>query len=183
MTTANYIRVSTKDQNTHRQLIDVPCDRLFIDRVSGAERSRPALDELIVYLREGDTLNVHSIDRLGRNFAHMVELTDRLYHQGVAIVFHSEGITLKEGDHTAKLIFHIMASIAESERARIKDRQREGIAAAQSRGKQLGRKDKLTKAMVLEIQQACLDPFVNKAQLAKTYGISRTKLYITLKLP
>ena len=176
MATANYIRVSSKDQNTDRQLIDVPCDKVFTDKVSGANKSRPALDRLIEYLREGDTLNVHSIDRLGRDFAHMIELTERLYKSGVTISFKSENITLSEGDHTSKLIFHIMASIAESERARIKERQKEGIAAAMAKGKRFGAPIKVTEAVKAEVLEL-VGLGMGKQAIANKLSISRTKVY------
>ena len=176
MAIANYIRVSSKDQNTDRQLIGVPCDKVFTDKISGSTRSRPALDRLIEYLREGDTLNVHSIDRLGRDFAHMVQLVEQLYKDGVTVVFHSENITLKDNDHTSKLIFNIMAAIAESERARIKERQKEGIAAAKAKGKRFGPPIKATdevKAKVLQL----VSEGVSRTQIAKDVGLSRTKIY------
>ena len=89
----NYLRVSTIDQNTARQLVGVPCDREYIDKASGKDVKRPELQKLLDNVRQGDIINVHSLDRMCRNVKNLLDLVDDLQKKGVTIKFHKENLT------------------------------------------------------------------------------------------
>ncbi|KOO09716.1 hypothetical protein AKJ31_02015 [Vibrio hepatarius] len=136
-----YIRVSTLEQSTSRQLVDVELDRVFTEKTSAKTVERPELQACIQYLREGDTLHVHSLDRVCRSGAgDAVMLVETLNAKGVSVVFHKEGMSFN-GSMTAaqKGVLGILASVAQMERELILERQREGIAAAKALGKHMGR--------------------------------------------
>src|SRR5689334_15803045 len=126
-----YIRVSTLDQSTARQLDGVDLDKVFEDKASGKDTHRPQLKACLAHLREGDTLIVHSMDRLARNLTDLRALVDDLVARGVAVQFVKEGQTFTgKADHMARLMLNLMGSFAEFEREIIRERQREGIAIA-----------------------------------------------------
>ncbi|WP_063805072.1 recombinase family protein [Burkholderia ubonensis] len=143
-----YARVSTDDQNLHLQLDalrNAECHRVFTDHgMSGADFSRSGLNQALANLKAGDTLVVWRLDRLGRSLSKLVNLIDDLGKRGVEFVSLTESIMT----HTpgGMLIFHLMAALAEFERALISERTRAGIAAARARGKRMGRKPALTAA-------------------------------------
>lgn len=136
-----YVRVSTDEQNLDLQrdaLRQIGCRQIFEDRgVSGKERSRPGLDAAIEALAAGDVLVVWRLDRLGRSLAHMIALIDELAARGIG--FRSLTESFDAGSSGGRLVFHLMAALAEFERALISERTRAGLAAARSRGKRLGR--------------------------------------------
>lgn len=135
-----YVRVSSEGQSTARQLEGVALDRVFSDTTSGKTRIRPELEECLTYLRQGDTLHVHSIDRLARNLVDLQEIVDGLVVKGVTVVFHHENLVFKNEDNPmAKLTLQLMGAFAEFERTMVRTRQREGITAAKKEGKHLGR--------------------------------------------
>jgi DNA invertase Pin-like site-specific DNA recombinase len=135
-----YIRVSTNGQNTVRQLEGVDLDKIFTDIYTGSVKNRPQLEECLKYLREGDILHVHSIDRLARNLIDLQEIVDTLVGRKVAVKFHAENLEFRNDDNPmAKLTLQIMGSFAEFERKIVKSRQMEGIAIAKKSGKPLGR--------------------------------------------
>ncbi|MBB1519472.1 recombinase family protein [Aquipseudomonas guryensis] len=140
MAQVGYVRVSSVDQNTARQLDGVSLDKVFEDKVSGATTDRPQLQAMLEYVREGDTINVHSIDRLARSLADLLSLVESLTSKGIAIHFHKEQLHFT-GEHSAmqKLMLSMMGSFAEFERSMIKERQREGIAKAKEAGVYKGR--------------------------------------------
>ena len=128
-----YVRVSTVEQNTARQLDGVELDKIFEDKCSGKNTDRPALKACLEYVREGDTLHVHEISRLARNMADLNRLVDELTAKGVAVKFHKEGLEFnasKATDAMMKLLFQVMGAFAEFERNMIRERQAEGIAKA-----------------------------------------------------
>jgi DNA invertase Pin-like site-specific DNA recombinase len=131
-----YIRVSTAEQNTARQLDGIELDRTFTDHASGKSIERPALSEALAYLREGDTLTVHSIDRLARNTKQLLEIVETLNARGITIEFVKNNLTFtaSNNDHTAKLMMTMLAAFADFERSMIRERQREGIDIAKARG-------------------------------------------------
>jgi len=132
-------------------------------------------------LRKGDTLHVHSMDRLARNLFDLQKLVGELTGQGVAVQFHKEHLTFTgEENPMATLLLQVMGAIAQFERSLIKERQREGIAVAKAKGKQVGAKPKLTSEQVAEIRQRITEGAF-KSDLAKEYGISRQTLYASLK--
>jgi len=175
-----YIRVSTDDQNTARQLDGVALDRTFEDKLSGRDTKRPALQEALAYVREGDTLHVHSIDRLARNLQDLLVVLTDLTSRGVAVKFHKEALTFTgEADPFQALQLQIIGAVAEFERALIRERQREGIALAKKAGKHLGRPGKLSREQVKELL-ARVERGEEKKALAEEYGVSRQTVYALL---
>lgn len=179
-----YIRVSSVDQNTIRQLADTRLDKVFEDHLSGNCRNRPGLDACLDYLREGDTLHVHSIDRLARNLLHLQQLIDALTARGVTVVFHKENMKFSPDGHgtsdpMSRLMMQMLGAFAEFERSLIRERQREGIAAAKSSGKILGRPKRVSDD-VLEQVRADVALGIPLAKIAKKIGIPRTTLYSRL---
>lgn len=176
-----YIRVSSVDQNTDRQLAGVTVDETFTDKVSGKDTNRPGLTECLRHVRRGDTLHVHSIDRLARNMSDLLRLIEELNERGVTVEFHKERLTFTgESDPFQRLQLQMMGAFAEFERSMIRERQREGIAAAKAKGKQIGAKRKLSDEHVSEIRQR-LATGVTKKELALEYGVSRQTLYTALE--
>ncbi len=172
-----YIRVSSLDQNAARQLDGIPVDRTFTDHASGKDAARPQLDQLRAYVRDGDTVIVHSMDRLARNLDDLRRLVQELTQKGVRVEFTKEQLTFTgEDSPLATLLLSVMGAFAEFERALIRERQREGIAVAKQRGAYKGRKKALGPEPVAELRQraAAGEP---KTQLAKAFGIGRSTLY------
>ncbi len=182
-----YIRVSTHDQNTVRQLDGVYLDKVFEEHASGKNADRPALKTCLDYVRDGDTLHVHSIDRLARNLQDLLSIVTTLKEKGVTVTFHKEKLeflgngTAGKSDAFQELQLHIIAAVAQFERALILERQREGIAIAKREGKykNVGRKptlsDEQKHTLQLELQSGA-----KIAALARKYGISRQTLYNVL---
>ena len=143
MTRIAYLRVSTVDQNTDRQLNDtgISFDKTFIDKCSGGSTKRPALNELKDYVREGDTIHVHSIDRLARNLVDLKQLINDWNNQGVSVKFHKENLSFNAGgsDHMSELMLNMLGAVAQFELAMIQERRQEGIEKAKAEGKYKGR--------------------------------------------
>lgn len=89
----NYKRVSTTDQNTERQLLDIACDREYVEKISGKDTNRPELQAMLLNIRAGDVVNVHSMDRLARNTKDLLNLVEHITDQGAKVVFHKENLT------------------------------------------------------------------------------------------
>ena len=124
-----YVRVSTFDQNVDRQLDGQSLDRIFTDKASGKDINRPELDAMLAFAREGDTVVVHSMDRLARNLDDLRKLVQSLTKRGVRIEFVKESLAFSgEDSPMANLMLSVMGAFAEFERALIRERQREGIA-------------------------------------------------------
>jgi DNA invertase Pin-like site-specific DNA recombinase len=177
-----YVRVSTVDQSTERQLDGVPVDRIFEDKASGKDVDRPQLQEALRYLRTGDTLVCHSMDRLARNLDDLRRVVRELTGRGVAVEFVKEKQTFTgEDSPMSTLMLSLMGAFAEFERALIRERQREGIALAKARNVYKGRKKELDPARAAELR--ALDSAnggKGRATLARSFGISRTTLYAYL---
>ncbi|AMO58434.1 hypothetical protein GZ77_19055 [Endozoicomonas montiporae] len=172
-----YIRVSSVDQNTARQLDGIELDATFEDHCSGKDTNRPQLKACLRHLRKGDHLHVHSIDRLARSLKDLQTLVEELTDQGISIQFHKENLTFSgDSNPMHKLMFQMMGAFAEFERSMIRERQREGIAAARKQGKQIGAKPKLTDVQLAEIVER-LDSGEQKKALALEYGVSRQTLH------
>lgn len=172
-----YVRVSSLDQNPERQLEQVSVDRLFTDKASGKDMQRPQLGELLSFVREGDTVVVHSMDRLARNLDDLRRIVAGLTLRGVRIEFLKEGLVFTgEDSPMANLMLSVMGAFAEFERALIRERQREGIALAKQRGAFRGRKKAMSVDQVAQLRQrvAMGEP---KATIARELGISRQTLY------
>jgi DNA invertase Pin-like site-specific DNA recombinase len=176
-----YIRVSTVDQNTARQLDGVQVERTFTDKASGKDTARPKLDELIAFVREGDTVIVHSMDRLARNLDDLRRLVRTLTGKGVRVEFLKESLTFTgEDSPMATLLLSVMGAFAEFERALILERQREGIAAAKQRGVYTGRKPALTEIQTQQLRERAAAG-ERKSVLAREFGISRETVYSYLR--
>lgn len=178
-----YIRVSTVDQNTARQLCDtgIAFDERFTEKVSAKDAKRPQLEACLRHLRKGDTLHVHSIDRLARNLMDLQRIVTDLNERGVAVRFHKERLTFDgQDDHLGKLMLQMMGAFAEFERSLIRERQREGIAAAKRAGRRIGRPSALTPTQVAEIREKASTGRA-KAVLAREYGVDRQTIYNVLQ--
>ena len=176
-----YVRVSSLDQNETRQLEGEKLDRIFTDKASGKDTDRPQLQELLQFVREGDTVFVHSMDRLARNLDDLRQLVKKLTNQGVSIYFAKEGLTFNgEDSPMSNLLLSVMGAFAEFERALIKERQREGIVLAKKKGVYKGRKQALRIEQITELKQR-VAAGGNKTALASEYKISRQTLYSYLK--
>ena len=176
-----YARVSSLDQNLDRQLVDANVTKVFTDKASGKDTLRPELDRLLVFVRDGDTVVVHSMDRLARNLDDLRRLVQMLTKRGVRIEFVKESLTfVGEDSPMANLMLSVMGAFAEFERALILERQREGIALAQKRGAYRGRKKALALEQVAELRRRVVDG-EQKAKLAREFGISRETLYQSLR--
>jgi len=177
-----YIRVSSEDQNTGRQLEGMQFDRTFTDKVSGKDQERPQLQELLTFVREGDRVIVHSMDRLARNLDDLRALVKLLTDKGVQVEFVHEHLTFTGDDSPmSKLLLSVMGAFAEFERSLIKERQREGIALAKKRGAYQGRKRALSPEKIEELRLMLQQPGAKKAVIARELGISRGTLYEYIK--
>jgi DNA invertase Pin-like site-specific DNA recombinase len=179
--TVGYVRVSSLDQNADRQLDGQPLDRIFTDRISGKDTARPDLDAMVRYVRDGDTVIVHSMDRLARNLDDLRRLVRELTGKGVRVTFAKEGLTFTGDDSPmANLLLSVMGAFAEFERALIREREREGIALAKARGAYQGRRPALTVEQARELSRraAAGEPI---ASLARDLGISRQTAYVHIR--
>ena len=139
-----YVRVSSFDQNPERQLEQVPVDKLFTDKASGKDTRRPELERLLAFVREGDTVVVHSMDRLARNLDDLRRLVQGLTQRGVRIEFLKEHLTFTgEDSPMANLMLSVIGAFPEFDRALIRERPRESIAPAKKIGAYSGRKKSL----------------------------------------
>ena len=176
-----YIRVSTLDQSEARQLEGRALEKTFLDKASGKDLSRPQLELLMSFVRTGDTVVVHSMDRLARNLDDLRRIVQILTSKGVRIEFVKEHLTFSgEDSPMANLMLSVMGAFAEFERALIRERQREGILLAKRKGVYKGRKKALAAEQVAQLR-ARLSMGVSKAQVARELGISRETLYQYLK--
>lgn len=140
MTNVGYTRVSTTHQNIERQLSGIELDKVFTDKLSGKDTNRPQLQAMIDYVREGDTVHVHEVSRLGRNTKDLLTIIDQLTTKGVTIQFHKEGIKAGAGaDMAGKLMLTILAGVAQMEREMMLTRQAEGYASKKAQGLPVGR--------------------------------------------
>ena len=172
-----YVRISAFDQNPARQLEQVQVDRTFTDRASGKDTKRPELEELLAFVREGDTVVVHSMDRLARNLDDLRRLVQGLTKAGTRVEFVKEGLVFTGDDSPmATLLLSVMGAFAEFERSLLRERQREGIALAKQRGAYRGRKKALSHAQAAHLRQRARAG-EQKALLAREFGISRETVY------
>lgn len=172
-----YIRVSAVDQNTDRQLDGITVDRTFTDKASGKDTNRPALTECLNYVRDGDTLVVHSMDRLARSLEDLRRTVRELTARGVKVEFVKENMTFTGDDSPmSTLLLSMLGAVAEFERSMIRERQREGIALAKERGVYTGRKPALTDAQA-EAVVSRLAGGESAIALAQEFGVSRATVY------
>ena len=175
-----YIRVSTANQNTARQDVgDV--DKVFEEKVSGKNvKDRQALQDMIEYVREGDEVIVHSIDRLARDLRDLLNIVDTMIAKGVSLHFIKENLTFSGNDDPfSKLTLSIAGAFASFERDIIKSRQAEGIAKAKERGvyENRKRKKKVSDVRIIGLKEEGL----NNTEIAEYLGISRMTVHRAMK--
>lgn len=181
-----YVRVSSLDQNPDRQLEELNAlqvEKIFMDKLSGKDTECPELQKMLNFVREGDTLVVHSLDRLARNLSDLLTMVQDLTARGVSVRFINERLDFdadKEASPVAKLMLSMVGAFAEFERSMIKRRQAEGIALAKERGVYKGRQRSVTDEQIKEVQEL-LDVGVPMSVAARKVGISRTTAYKYLK--
>jgi DNA invertase Pin-like site-specific DNA recombinase len=182
-----YVRVSSADQNDARQLEGVAVDKTFADKASGKDTNRPQLQALFEFVREGDHIYVHSMDRLSRSLRDLQEVVERLTGKGITVTFVKESLTFEppatgaDAHKTAysTLMLQLLGAVSQFERALIKERQREGIAIAKTKKLYKGRKPALDKAAITTLQRMAADG-VTKVEIAEKLGISRASVYAYL---
>lgn len=173
-----YIRVSTVEQNTERQLKGITLDKIFTDKCSGKNTNRPALKELIDYARQGDVVHVHDISRMARNTEDLLNLVKQFIKNGISLIFYKESLHFTgENNPMQDLMLTMLGGIYQFERAMLLERQREGIAIAKAKGKYRG------KPINLELHQQIkelIEQGINKTQVAKKLGCTRKTVYNAL---
>ena len=172
-----YARVSMQDQNLALQreaLSQAGCQKIFEDRASGARSERPGLTKALEMLREGDTLVVWKLDRLGRSVKHLVDLVGALRQQGVQ--FKSLTDAIDTSTPSGRFFFHVMASLAEMERELIVERTRAGLEVARQHGRKGGRRRQMTDSKI-ESAKKLLASGVPPKDDAKNLGVSVPTLY------
>jgi DNA invertase Pin-like site-specific DNA recombinase len=172
-----YARVSTQDQNLDLQidaLTKAGCKKVFDDKVSGHRAERPGLTRALEMLREGDTLVVWKLDRLGRSVKHLVELVGELHQQGVQ--FKSLTDAIDTGTPSGRFFFHVMASLAEMERELTVEHTRAGLEVARQLGRTGGRKRQMTDSKI-ESAKKLLANGVPPRDAAQNLGVSVPTLY------
>jgi DNA invertase Pin-like site-specific DNA recombinase len=177
--TVGYVRVSTADQNTDRQLDGLQVDKVFTDHASGKDTNRPQFQAMRAHVREGDEVVVHSMDRLARSLVDLRRTVDELTGEGVRVRFVKEGLTFGDtNDPCAMLMLSVMGAVAEFERALLLERQREGIAVAKAKGVYKGRRPVLTHEQSDEVKRR-LAAGESAAALSREYEVSRATIYNT----
>jgi DNA invertase Pin-like site-specific DNA recombinase len=172
-----YARISTQDQNLELQreaLIHAGCKKVFEDKISGTRSERPGLTKTLEMLREGDTLVVWKLDRLGRSVKQLVDLVTELNQQGIQ--FKSLTDSIDTGTPSGRFFFHIMTSLAEMERELIVERTRAGLEVAKQLGRTGGRKPKMTSSKI-ESAKKLLGSGIPPRDVAKNLGVSVPTLY------
>jgi DNA invertase Pin-like site-specific DNA recombinase len=176
------MRVSSVGQHVDRQLDGLLLDKVFTDKLSGKDTQRPVFQQCMQFLREGDTLVVHSMDRLARNLDDLRRTVQTLTGRGVRVQFVKEGLLFSGDDSPmANLLLSVLGAIAEFERSLIRERQLEGIAVAKRKGIYKGRKKALDDVLVARIKERIASG-ERKARVARDAGISRQTLYGYLKV-
>ena len=176
-----YVRVSSIDQNPDRQLEGVMVDKKFVECASGKDTNRPQFAEMMRYIREGDTLIVHSMDRLARNLDDLRRTIQSLIKRSISVEFVHENLKFTgEASPIAVLMLSIMGSFAEFERGIIRERQREGIELAKKRGAYKGRRRSLTNDEMLKVKEK-IEFGVSKARVAREFGVSTVTIYQYLR--
>lgn len=172
-----YARVSTQDQNLDLQteaLTKAGCKKIFTDKISGSRAERPGLTKALEMLREGDTLIVWKLDRLGRSVKNLVDLVGELHKQ--SIQFKSLTDAIDTGTPSGRFFFHVMASLAEMERDLAVERTRAGLEVARQLGRKGGRKRQMTDSKI-ESAKKLLASGIPPRDVATNLGISVPTLY------
>jgi DNA invertase Pin-like site-specific DNA recombinase len=179
MSQVGYVRVSSVDQNVARQLDGIALDEVFTDKVSGATTDRPALKDLLRFVRKGDTVHVHSIDRLARSLEDLLALVKEFISKGIAVRFHKEQLHFTgEANPMQELMLSLLGSVAQFERSMIKERQREGIAKAKENGVYKGRMKTIDDEA---IRNAMAEPKASFRKVAAALGVSLSTVQRAMK--
>jgi len=177
-----YARVSTSDQTLNLQkdaLEKIGCTKIFTDTASGAKAERKGLEEALGYVRQGDTLVVWRLDRLGRSLKHLIETITDLNNRKIGFKSIQENIdTTTSG---GKLVFHIFGALAEFEREIIRERTKAGLQAARARGRKGGRPKLLTGKKAAHLQELYNNKNNSISEICNTLNISRATLYRYIK--
>lgn len=177
MAIIGYARISTSDQSTDLQrdaLLAAGCSRIFSDEMSGARADRPGLKQALDYVREGDTLAVWRLDRVGRSVAHLIEVVGELERRGVALQSLTEQIDTSSP--SGKLVFHVFSAIAEFERNLIRERVTAGLEAARKRGR-IGGRPKVVDAAKARSIRAMRAQGMTTREILESAQISRATLF------
>lgn len=180
MSKIGYVRVSTVDQNTDRQLSDVALDKIFEDKASGKNTHRPQLQVMLDYIREGDEVFVHSMDRLARNVKDLLEIIEIIKNKGSKLTFVKEQMSFDPNTNEnpmQTLMLTMLGAIAEFERKIILERQREGIAIAKTKGVYKGTKKVLSVTEVNLLKEIFNKKEMSVAELGRKFNISRASVY------
>lgn len=183
-----YMRVSTAEQSTDLQrdaLIAAGIDarNIYLDKASGNRDDRPGLDACLKALREGDTLVVWKLDRLGRSLRHLVAIVQELVDRRIGFrVLTGQGANIDTSTPSGKLVFGIFAALAEFERELIVERTKAGLAAAKARGRKGGRRPKLSPTTLAGARaRLTADPLLDRSGLAEELGVHRSTLWRALE--
>ena len=173
-----YCRVSTSDQNLNLQKDELKkfgCSKIYEDVASGAKAARVGLEAAIDFAREGDTLVIWKLDRLGRSLRDLIEIVNRLEQSGVSFVCITQNIDTRTPG--GKLFFHIFGALAEYERELIRERTKAGLTAARARGRKGGRKPAMNEEQIEQARAMMDNPKLKIKSIIKTLGISKATLY------
>lgn len=173
-----YARVSTQDQKPALQLDALKaagCEKVFVEKASGAQRDRPELKAALDYMRDGDTLVVWKLDRLARSMKQLIETVEGLEEVGVGFRSLTEAIDTTTAG--GKLVFHVFGALAEFERSIIRERTRAGLDAARARGRKGGRPPKLKDADLKAARAMLADKSITVEEVAKHLRVSPATLY------
>ena len=173
-----YARVSKNEQNLDLQLDALKkagCTEIFTDKITGTKAERKGLDQALKYIRDGDTLVVWRLDRLGRSLKHLIDTVTSLHKKNIGFKSLTESIDTTTS--TGMLVFHIFGALAEFERKLIQERTMAGLDAARTRGKVGGRKKKLTPSQVAMLHKLYADKSNPIQEICDTLHISRTTFY------
>lgn len=179
-----YARVSTRDQHPEAQqdaLHAADCDEVFIDKITGKLARRPELDKALIVARAGDQFVVTKLDRLGRSLDNLIQLSRNFQDKGVDLVVLDQGIDTSTA--VGRMFFQILGAIAEFEHALMSERTRDGLEAARARGRNGGRKAKLTDRQIADARRMYEElgddgkRAHTVADIAKAYGVSRPTIY------
>ena len=178
MAICGYRRISSASQSMQRQDLE-GCDKVFEEAVTGAKRDRPQLNAMLDWIREGDEVRVHSIDRLARDLRDLQNIVSTIVEKGAQITFIKEQLKFSadENDKYSKLQLHLTGAFAEFERSIIKERQREGIEKAKQEGRYTGRKATIDPDKVHEMNSSGM----GATAIAKELGIGRASVYRILE--
>jgi len=178
-----YARVSTDDQKLdlqHDALQAIGCEKIFDETASGASAHLPVREDLLNYARQGDTMVVWKLDRLGRSLRDLIVVVNALHDRGVGLRSLQESIDTTTP--AGKLTFHVFGALAEFEREVMRERTRAGLLAANKRGKKLGRPRSLNPEQIEMARSMMANPTLSTMRVAKQLGVHRSTLYRNLKL-